>query len=404
MRTDAAHGAPIAPGADQVERLLADLNPAQREAVTHGEGPLLVLAGAGSGKTRVLTHRIAWLVATARARPSEVLAITFTNKAADEMRERVASLVGGISRLMWVMTFHSACARILRVEAPRLGYKRAFTIYDASDSLRMVKRCMGELEIDPKRVSPRAVQAAISSAKNQLVDAADYSEAFTGRVAPGRGPEAAGRGGFEEAVAGVYALYERRMVEASAMDFDDLLVRTVNLLELFEDVREKYRRAFRWVLVDEYQDTNRAQYRLLQLLCSEHRNLTVVGDEDQSVYGFRSADIRNILDFDRDFPDASVVKLEQNYRSTQTILNAANAVIDRNPGRKPKRLWSEEGAGEQIVGYVADTEHAEADWVSREIDRLYRTEDLRPGDVAVFYRTNAQSRVFEEVFIRFGLP
>jgi DNA helicase II / ATP-dependent DNA helicase PcrA len=265
--TETVYGAPIEPGADQVEHLLADLNPAQREAVTHGEGPLLVLAGAGSGKTRVLTHRIAWLLATGRARPSEILAITFTNKAADEMRERVNSLVGGVSRLMWVMTFHSACARILRAEAPRLGYKRAFTIYDEADSLRMVKRCMGELELDSKRVAPRAVKAAISSAKNQLVDATDYAEAQASA--------------FEEAVADVYTLYERRMLEASAMDFDDLLVRTVNLLELFEDVREKYRRNFRWVLVDEYQDTNRAQYRMLQLLSEGHRNLTVVGDDFQ---------------------------------------------------------------------------------------------------------------------------
>jgi DNA helicase II / ATP-dependent DNA helicase PcrA len=267
VSTEAIYGAPIDPGADQVERLLAELNPAQREAVTHGEGPLLVLAGAGSGKTRVLTHRVAWLLGTGRARPSEILAITFTNKAADEMRERVSSLVGGVSRLMWVMTFHSACARILRTDAPRLGYKRAFTIYDEADSLRMIKRCMEELELDPKRVAPRAVKAAISGAKNQLLDATDYGESANSF--------------FEESVADTFRLYERRMVEASAMDFDDLLVRTVNLLELFPDVREKYQRTFRWVLVDEYQDTNRAQYRLLQLLCEEHRNLTVVGDDFQ---------------------------------------------------------------------------------------------------------------------------
>ena len=249
------------------ERLLESLNPPQREAVTHGEGPLLVLAGAGSGKTRVLTHRIAWLLATGRARPSEILAITFTNKAANEMRERVGQLVGGVSRAMWVMTFHSACARLLRAEAPRLGYKRAFTIYDEADSLRMIKRCMQELEIDPKRFTPRAIKSAISSAKNQLVDATDYGESSGSP--------------FEEAVADVYSLYERRMVEASAMDFDDLLVRTVNLLELFADVREKYQRIFRWILVDEYQDTNRAQYRMLQLLAGEERNLTVVGDDFQ---------------------------------------------------------------------------------------------------------------------------
>ena len=264
---DEFFGAPTVVGADAAERLLEGLNPPQREAVTHGEGPLLVLAGAGSGKTRVLTHRIAWLLATGRARPSEILSITFTNKAANEMRSRVAELVGGVSRAMWVMTFHSACARLLRAEAPRLGYKRAFTIYDEADSLRMIKRCMQELEVDPKRFAPRAIKSSISASKNQLVDATDYAEAQGST--------------FEEAVADVYSLYERRMVEASAMDFDDLLVRTVNLLELFADVREKYQRIFRWILVDEYQDTNRAQYRMLQLLAGDQRNLTVVGDDFQ---------------------------------------------------------------------------------------------------------------------------
>ena len=389
MTTEASHGAPVAPGADPAERLLADVNPAQRQAVTHGEGPLLVVAGAGSGKTRVLTHRIAWLLATGRARPSEILAITFTNKAAEEMRERVSGLVGGVSRVMWVMTFHSACARILRAEAPRLGYKRAFTIYDEADSRRMVKRCMDELDLDPKRIAPRAVRAAISSAKNQLIDATDYADA--------QGT------GFEEAVADVYALYERRMLEASAMDFDDLLVRTVNLLELFEEVREKYRRAFRWVLVDEYQDTNRAQYRLLQLLCEEHRNLTVVGDEDQSIYGFRSADIRNILDFDRDFPDATIVKLEQNYRSTQTVLDAANAIVSNNRERRPKQLWTDAGTGERVTIAELDDEHAEARYVASEIEGL--VDGGTPRDrIAVFYRVNAQSRVLEDTLVRFEVP
>jgi DNA helicase II / ATP-dependent DNA helicase PcrA len=382
-------GAPTTAGADPVERLLADLNPAQREAVTHGEGPLLVLAGAGSGKTRALTYRIAWLLATGRARPSEILAITFTNKAAQEMRDRVAALIGGVSRAMWVMTFHSACARILRTEAPRLGYKRAFTIYDEADSLRMVKRCLSELELDPKRVNPRAVRAAISSAKNQLVDSVEYGEA-------------AGSW-FEEAVADVYALYERRMVEASAMDFDDLLVRSVNLLELFADVREKYQRTFRWVLVDEYQDTNRAQYRLLQLLVSEHRNLTVVGDDAQSIYGFRNADIRNILDFERDFPDTAVVKLEQNYRSTQTILDAANALIAHNPSQKRKHLWTEGGTGEKIVVAELDDEHAEARYVASEIEGLL-SEGMSRDEIAVFYRVNAQSRVLEDTLVRFEVP
>ena len=285
-----AQGAPTAPGADQVERLLAELNDAQREAVTHGEGPLLVLAGAGSGKTRVLTHRIAYLLATGRARPGEILAITFTNKAAGEMRERVERLVGRATRAMWVMTFHSACARIMRVEAERLGYSRSFTIYDEADSLRMVKRCMEELEVDPKRYPPRAIRSQISGAKNKLLDASEFQQA-QGSV-------------FEETAGEVYALYERRMLEANAMDFDDLLVRTVNVLELFEAARDRWRRAFGQVLVDEYQDTNRAQYRMLQLLAEEHRNLFVVGDDAQSIYSFRHAEIRNILDFERDFPDA----------------------------------------------------------------------------------------------------
>jgi DNA helicase II / ATP-dependent DNA helicase PcrA len=384
--TETAHGAPIAPGADRAERLLADLNSAQREAVTQGEGPLLVLAGAGSGKTRVLTYRIAWLLATGRARPGEVLAITFTNKAANEMRERVETLVGGVARVMWVMTFHSACARILRTEAPRLGYKRAFTIYDEADSLRMVKRCMQELELDPKRIAPRGLRAAISAAKNQIVDASDYAEVA--------------RSGFEEAVANVYALYERRMVEASAMDFDDLLVRAVNLLELFANIREKYRHAFRWVLVDEYQDTNRAQYRLLQLLCEQHRNLSVVGDDFQSIYSFRNADIRNILEFERDFPDASVVLLEQNYRSTQTILDAANALIANNRSQKPKHLWTDASRGEKLTIAELEDEHAEARYVAAEIERL--ADEGTPRDqIAVFYRVNAQSRVLEDTLVRF---
>jgi DNA helicase II / ATP-dependent DNA helicase PcrA len=318
-----------------------------------------------------------------------VLAITFTNKAADEMRERVKALVGDVARVMWVMTFHSACARILRAEAPRLGYKRAFTIYDEADSLRMVKRCMQELELDPKRIAPRGLRTAISAAKNQLVDAADYAEV-------------AGSG-FEEAVAGVYTLYERRMVEASAMDFDDLLVRAVNLLELFEDIREKYRRAFRWVLVDEYQDTNRAQYRLLQLLCEEHRDLTVVGDDFQSIYSFRNADIRNILEFERDFPDASVVLLEQNYRSTQTILDAANALIANNRSQKPKHLWTDASRGEKLMIAELDDEHAEARYVAAEIERL-ADEGTPRHQIAVFYRVNAQSRVLEDTLVRFELP
>ncbi|CAN5492906.1 DNA helicase PcrA [soil metagenome] len=383
-------GAPIAPGADAIERLEVDLNPAQKRAVEHGEGPLLVVAGAGSGKTRVLTRRIAYLIATGQARPSEILAITFTNKAAEEMRNRVSELVGGVSRLMWVMTFHSACARILRANAERLGYKKTFTIYDQSDSLRMVKRCMDELDIDNKRFTPRSVQNAISGAKNRLEDSTDFAQKQSSY--------------FEETVAEVYNLYERRMLEASAMDFDDLLVRTVNLLELFADVRERYQRTFRWVLVDEYQDTNRAQYRFLQLLSEEHGNLTVVGDEDQSVYSFRSADVRNILDFDKDFPDAEVVKLEQNYRSTQKILDAANAVVANNHDRREKRLFTDAGAGEPVRVYELDDEHAEARFVAGEVERLIADEGFSRADIAVFYRVNAQSRVLEDTLVRYEIP
>jgi DNA helicase-2/ATP-dependent DNA helicase PcrA len=383
-------GAPVAAGASQVERLLADLNPPQRKAVEHGEGPLLVLAGAGSGKTRVLTHRVAYLLATGLARPSEILAITFTNKAAGEMKERVAALVGGVSRAMWVMTFHSACARILRAEAERLGYKRSFTIYDEADTLRMVKRCMSELELDPKRYAPRAIRHQISVAKNSLIDPEAYAQAQGS--------------GFENAAADVYALYEKRMREASAMDFDDLLGRVVDLLELFEDVRARYQRAFRWILVDEYQDTNRVQYRLLQLLAGERRNLMVVGDDFQSIYSFRSADIRNILDFESDFPDATVVKLEQNYRSTGTILDAANAVIANNRDQKPKKLWTEAERGELVqVAELAD-EHEEGRYVASEIERLATEEGIPRDRIAVFYRVNAQSRVVEDTLVRFEVP
>ena len=548
--------APISPGQDAIERLLEGLNPPQQRAVEYGEGPLLVIAGAGSGKTRVLTRRIAYLVATGQAHPSEILAITFTNKAAQEMRNRVEELVGGVSRLMWVMTFHSACARLLRANAERLGYKRSFTIYDQADSLRMVKRCMGENDIDPKRFTPRSIQAAISGAKNRLEDSADYAESQATY--------------FEQTVAEVYSLYERRMVEASAMDFDDLLVRTVNLFELFADVRERYQRTFRWLLVDEYQDTNRAQYRLLQLLAGEQQNLTVVGDDAQclvagtlvrmgdgserpielvrpgdavrswgnqgetveavvarvhrsrrsqgvrvttasgrelvstcdhnhlvatdpqtfgafathtvdnppnvlqsaiatlerptsvallpvpasdlepgmslldtsgdpdpiellarvtlgatvhdldvtpthnfvanglithnSIYSFRSADVRNILEFEHDFGGAEVVKLEQNYRSTGTILDAANAVIANNTEQKQKNLWTDAGRGEPVVVAELDDEHAEARYVAGEIERLVSDEDFGRDDIAVFYRMNAQSRVLEDTLVRYEVP
>ncbi|HEY6654670.1 MAG TPA: UvrD-helicase domain-containing protein [Solirubrobacterales bacterium] len=385
-----ASGAPIEAGADQMERLLADLNGPQREAVTFGEGPLLILAGAGSGKTRALTHRIAWLLATGLAHPNQILAITFTNKAADEMRERVSSLVGGVSRRMWVMTFHAACARLLRMEAERLGYTSRFTIYDEADSLRMLKRVLEELEVDTKRYPPRAVRARISDAKNQLIDGETYQEQANGP--------------FEDMVGQAYRLYERRMLEANSMDFDDLLMRTVNVLELFEDVRRRYQERFRWILVDEYQDTNHAQYRLLQLLAGEDGNLTVVGDEDQSIYSFRGAEVRNILEFTIDFKDAHVVKLEQNYRSTETILEAANAVISHNTGRLGKNLWSDLGEGEKIQVVELEDEHAEARFVAGEIEELIDQHGMSRDEIAVFYRTNAHSRVLEDILVRYELP
>jgi DNA helicase-2/ATP-dependent DNA helicase PcrA len=370
---------------DRVAALLEGLNPPQREAVTAGPGPLLILAGAGSGKTRVLTHRIAYLLRTGQARADEILAITFTNKAAQEMRERVELLVGRATRAMWVMTFHSACARMLRADAHRLGYTRQFTIYDSADQRRLIKKCLDDLEIDPKRFTPRAMQVQISDAKNKLRAADDYRQ-MVGSF-------------FEQTVADVYEAYERELHRANAMDFDDLLFRAVNLLELFQEVRDRYANAFRWILVDEYQDTNRAQYRWLQLLSSEHRNLAVVGDDDQSVYGFRGADITNILEFEDDYVDAQVIKLEQNYRSTQTILSAANAVVANNRGRKAKSLWTDIGEGDPIkVRELAD-EHAEARFVAAEIERLV-DEGVSRNELAVFYRTNAQSRVLEDMLTR----
>jgi len=370
------------------EALLEGLNEPQREAVLHEEGPLLILAGAGSGKTRVLTHRIAYLVGTRQARPSEILAITFTNKAAGEMRERVELLVGNRARAMWVMTFHSACARMLRSDAQRLNYTRGFTIYDSADSLRLVKQCIDELGVDPKRFAPRGIQRQISDAKNQLLDAEAY------RLKVGSF--------FEQTAADVYDVYEQRAHANNAMDFDDLLFRCVNLLELFPEVRDRYRRSFRHVLVDEYQDTNRAQYRWLQLLAEEHRNLSVVGDDDQSIYRFRGADIRNILDFEGDYPDAHVVKLEQNYRSTQTILSAANSVIEHNRARKAKRLWSDLGDGEPVHVRELEDEHAEARFVVSEVERLVE-EGASRDEIAIFYRTNAQSRVLEDMLVRYGV-
>ena len=368
-----------------IDALLEGLNPPQRDAVTHGEGPLLILAGAGSGKTRVLTHRIAYLIRTGQAKPSEILAITFTNKAAAEMRERVELLVGRITRAMWVMTFHSACARMLRAHADLLGFTRQFTIYDSADQRRLVKKCLEDQDIDLKRFTPRAVQSQISDAKNKLRSVEDLRE-LVGSY-------------FEQTVADVYEQYERELKRANAMDFDDLLVHSVNLLQAFQEVRDRYAEAFRWVMVDEYQDTNHVQYRWLQLLTSERRNLAVVGDDAQSIYGFRGADIKNILNFQDDYPDAHVVKLEQNYRSTQTILDAANGVISNNRGQMHKHLWTDVGEGDPVrVREMAD-EHAEARWVTSEINRLV-DEGVSRSEIAIFYRTNAQSRVLEDMLVR----
>ncbi len=326
------------------ETYLADLNPAQREAVLTTEGPVLVIAGAGSGKTRVLTRRIAHLLAAVGVKPPEILAITFTNKAAAEMRERVEDLVGPPARASWVMTFHAACGRILRREAQRLGYRSNFTIYDSADQLRLTKQCLEDLERDPKRFTPRGIHSQISNAKNQLIGPDDYAS----RVASF----------YDQTVADVYKLYQTKMFNSNAVDFDDMLYLTVDVLERFPEAQEKWQTAFRYLLVDEYQDTNHAQYKFLQLLAAKHSNVFAVGDPDQSVYGFRGADIRNVLEFEQDFPGAKTIALEQNYRSTNSILEAANAVISNNRERKPKNLWSELGDGEPVRVVEVEDEHS----------------------------------------------
>jgi len=418
-------------GAGDPERFLEGLNPQQRAAVVHEGSPLLIIAGAGSGKTRVLTHRIAYLLAERGVQPGQVLAITFTNKAAAEMRERVEQLVGGRSRAMWVMTFHSACVRILRREIEKFGLKSSFSIYDAADSQRLMAMVLRDMDLDPKRYNPRSFSHQVSNLKNELVD----EETYARRVGGDEGTH------HERMIAEAYAAYQRRLRQANALDFDDLIMTTVHLLQSFPDVAEHYRRRFRHVLVDEYQDTNTAQYQLVRELVgggvgsaagegglraegerAAYRTgrvapatpagtptvppaeLVVVGDADQSIYAFRGATIRNIVEFEQDYPDARTILLEQNYRSTQTILRAANAVIARNPDRRPKNLWTDSGDGASIVGYVGDNEHDEASFVARTIDRLGDDHGVKPKDVAVFYRTNAQSRAVEEVFVRVGLP
>ena len=381
---------------NELDPLLSGLNPQQAAAVVHSGTPLLVVAGAGSGKTRVLTRRIAYLMARRNVRPFEILAITFTNKAAGEMKERVAELVGPVARSMWVSTFHSACVRILRVEAHRLGYSNNFTIYDSADSQRLIALVCKDLNLDPKRYPPRQFASTISNAKNELLGPADYLNST--------------RNQYEQICADVYGLYQKRLGQANAMDFDDLIMKTVEVMQRFPEAKARLRSRFRHILVDEYQDTNHAQYILVKELVGKEdegipaAELCVVGDADQSIYGFRGATIRNILQFELDYLDAETILLEQNYRSTQNILSAANAVIEQNRDRKAKNLWSEAGAGASLVGYVAESEHDEAEFISGEIKKLSLEGISKYGDTAIFYRTNAQSRVFEEVFMRAGLP
>src|SRR3954465_5357426 len=371
------------------EAALAHLNPAQREAVLTTEGPLLVIAGAGSGKTRVLTHRVSHLIRACGVKPNEVLAITFTNRAAAEMRHRLEELMGATARAIWILTFHSACGRILRREAPRLGYKSTFTIYDSADQLRVVKACLEELERDPKRFAPRGIHPQTSNAKNQLVSPDEYRARVSSF--------------YDQTVAEVYDLYQRKLFASNAVDFDDMLFLCVRVLEEFPEARAHWQKAFRYVLVDEYQDTNHAQYVLLRLLAEQHHNVCAVGDPDQSIYAFRGADIGNILDFEKDFPDTKVIPLEQNYRSTNNILGASNAVIRNNRERKEKNLWSALGEGDPVRVIEVEDEHAEARLVAAEVAGLIEG-GWSGREIAVFYRTNAQSRVLEDVLVRQDVP
>lgn len=401
--TDSSAQRPANANAAQIERIVDGLNPQQRKAVVHEGGPLLVVAGAGSGKTRVLTSRIAYLIASGRARPSEILAITFTNKAAKEMRERLEQNLGGLARSMWISTFHSACVRILRKEHEALGMRSSFTIYDQTDAQRLMNMVCRESNVDSRAFPPKTLSRQVSDLKNEMVTPTEATRRAKDRATT--------------VLAEAYTAYQKRLHEANAMDFDDLIMQAVLLLENHPDLAEHYRRRFRHILVDEYQDTNTAQYQLVKVLTGSgdqgedpssavvpQADLMVVGDADQSIYAFRGATIRNIEDFENDFPNATSILLEQNYRSTQSILSAANAVIANNQGRRPKKLWTDQGGGEKLVGYVADSEADESNFVVEEIDRLRETSGYRYGDIAVFYRTNAQSRAVEDMFVRSGIP
>ena len=378
------------------DELLRGLNPQQQEAVALAGAPLLVVAGAGSGKTRVLTRRIAYLMARRGVKPYEILAITFTNKAAGEMKERVTELVGPVAKSMWVSTFHSACVRLLRQEVERLGYSSSFSIYDSADSQKLIQKVCESLNLDSKKYPPRQFQNAISNAKNELQTPYEFLSKATNQ--------------YDTITADVYTLYEKRLKQANAMDFDDLIMKTVEVLQKFPEAKARFRSRFRHILVDEYQDTNHAQYQLVKELTGDESDgfpiaeLCVVGDADQSIYGFRGATIRNILQFEVDYPNAKTVLLEQNYRSTQNILSAANAVISQNESRKEKNLWSDSGSGAPLIGYVAESEYDEAEFVRDEIRALQNRDESQPGDTAIFYRTNAQSRIFEEIFMRAAIP
>jgi DNA helicase-2/ATP-dependent DNA helicase PcrA len=374
----------------KTEDILEGLNREQREAVLNTEGPLLILAGAGSGKTRVLTHRLAYILRAKGVPPQRLLAITFTNKAAEEMKNRLRVLVGRVSEAMWVSTFHAACMRVLRRDAEKLGFKRNFVVYDEDDQRRLVAQLMKDNDIDTRLYPPRAIHARISTAKNELVDA----DALRREA----------RGEFEMVTAEIYRLYQEGLFRNNAMDFDDILIHTLALFDLYPVILEEYQEKFLYISIDEYQDTNRAQYRWVNLLAARHRNLCVVGDDDQSIYSWRGADLRNLLDFERDYPDAKVIRLERNYRSTGTILEAAHGVVVKIKGRKPKKLWTDRGGGHPLKYFRASSGMEEAIYVVNEISKLVAGGKYALKDIAVFYRTNAQSRLFEEIMLRFNLP